>query len=138
MLQGKELVLKSLNIATEAHKGQYRRDGKTPYIVHPIAVAMNFRSPILKSIALLHDVIEDTDVTREDLLEQGIPEVVVDMVEVLTDREGEKYLDYILRVKKYIDTTSVKIADINHNYPTVHKSKQERYDMGLYILKGGK
>lgn len=138
MLQGQDLINKAYAIATKTHEGQYRRDGKTPYIIHPVAVAMNFKSPILKSIAYLHDVIEDTDITREDLLEQDIPEVVVDMVEVLTDREGEKYLDYILRVKKYTNATLVKIEDIKHNYATVQKSKQERYEMALYILKGEK
>lgn len=135
MLQGKELILKSLIIATEAHKGQFRRDGQTHYIQHPIAVAMNFDNPILKSIAYLHDVLEDTDIEIKDLVEQKIPAVVINIVGVLTKRDDEKYLDYILRVKQSPFATLVKIKDIKHNYPTTHKSKQERYDMALYILR---
>ncbi len=136
MLQGKALMFKSLDIAMEAHKGQYRRDGKTSYITHPVAVAMNFDDPILKSIAFLHDVLEDSDREVEYLLDQNIPVVVVDAVVALTKFEDEKYLDYILRVKENEYATLVKIEDIKHNYSTVQKSKQERYEMALYILKG--
>ena len=138
MLQGKESVLKSLDIATQAHKNQYRRDGITPYITHPIVVASKFNDPILKSIALLHDVMEDSDITVTDLLKQKIPINVVNAVNILTKRDDETYLDYILRVKNNPYAMAVKIEDIKHNYPTTHKSKQERYDMALYILKGKK
>lgn len=138
MLKGQELINKAYAIAVEAHEGQYRRDGKTPYITHPIAVAMCFNDPILKSIAYLHDVIEDTDVTIGYLLKQGIPMIVVNAVVVLTKRDGENYLDYILRVKNNPYAILIKIQDIKHNYSTVQKSKQERYDMALYILKGEK
>ena len=136
MLQGKALTVKSLDIAYKAHDGQYRRDGRSPYITHPIEVAMRFNNPILKSISYLHDVLEDSGITIKYLLEQGIPPIVVNTVIVLTKNRDEKYLDYILRVKQNSLATLVKIEDIKHNYPTTHKSKQERYDMALYILKG--
>ena len=135
MLQGKELEKQVSLIAFNAHKGQYRRDGVTPYITHPVTIAGKFQSPILKSIALLHDVIEDTYVTKDDLLNWGISPMVVDAVETLTKKEGENYLDYILRVKENQLAILVKIEDIKHNYSTVQKSKQERYDMALYILE---
>ena len=139
MLQGNELIDKAIDIAKKVHKGQYRRDGETPYIVHPLGVAIKFiGDPILIAIALLHDVLEDGDITKKDLLKQEIPPIVVDIVEILTKKDGEKYLDYILRVKNSYQATRIKIEDIKHNYPTTHKSKQERYDMALYILKGGK
>lgn len=133
-----ELVTKSFNIAIKAHRGQYRRDGITPYIEHPKAVALNFNDPILKSIALLHDVMEDGDITVLDLAEQGISGKIINAVVILTKKRDEKYLDYILRIKNNPFATLVKIEDIKHNYPTTHKSKQERYDMALYILKGEK
>ena len=135
MLLNRVLILKSLEIAKKAHKGQYRRDGQTPYIEHPIVVADKFESPIMQSIALLHDVIEDSDITIEDLSRQDIPFVVINAVNMLTKRNDEKYLDYILRIKNNPFATLVKIEDIKHNYPTSHKSKQERYDMALYILQ---
>ncbi len=141
MLQGQELIDKVYAIAVKAHEGQYRRDRKTPYIEHPLVVADKFSSPILQSIALLHDVIEDTEITKEDLLKQEIPTIVVDAVEILTKKEGEKYLDYILRIKgnqSYLNQIAilVKIEDIKHNYSTVQKNKQERYELALHILKG--
>ncbi len=135
MLQGKELEHQAEMIAFHAHKGQYRRNGTTPYVTHPVAVAGKFQNSILRSIALLHDVLEDTDTTRKDLLEGFIPSVVVEAVETLTQQKGEKYLNYILRVKINPLATLVKIEDIKHNYITVQKSKQERYDMALYILQ---
>ena len=138
MLQGQELINKAYAIAVKSHEGQYRRDGKTPYIEHPLIVADKFKNSIIQSIALLHDVMEDSDITTKDLLEQGIPVIVVNAVVILTKRNDEKYLDYILRVKNNPYTTSIKIEDIKHNYPTTHKSKQERYDLALYILKGEK
>ena len=143
MLQGKALTVKSLDIAYKAHDGQYRRDGRSPYITHPIEVAMRFNNPILKSISYLHDVLEDSGITIKYLLEQGIPPIVVNVVIILTKNNDEKYLDYILRIKGnqlYLNQTAilVKIEDIKHNHYTSHKSKQERYDMALYILKGEK
>ena len=87
MLKGRALTIKSLDIATEAHTGQYRRDEKTPYLIHPVAVAMRFNDPILQSIAYLHDVIEDSDMTLGDLLKQDIPLIVVNAVNMLTKRE---------------------------------------------------
>ncbi len=133
-LQGKELVLKSLYIATKAHEGQFRRDNETPYINHPITVANNSNNYITKSIALLHDVVEDTTISGEYLLKQGIPLFIVDAVKLLTKKKSEKYLDYILRVRQNPLAILVKIQDIKHNYPTSSKSKQEKYDMALYIL----
>ena len=100
MLQEKELIKRAELISLHAHKGQYKRDGKTPYATHPVAVAGEFMNPTLRAIALLHDVIEDTHVTKDDLLNWGIFLMVVDAVETLTKKEGENYLDYILRVKE--------------------------------------
>jgi len=136
MLRREELEHTAFVIASIAHKGQYRRDGITPYMTHPIAVAGKFSNSILRSIAILHDVIEDTDVTSKGLLERGISVTVVEAVEALSQQEGESYLNYILRVKEHPLATLVKIEDIKHNYDTVQKSKQERYDMALYILRG--
>ena len=138
MLQGQELIDKVYAIAVKAHEGQYRRDRKTPYITHPLAVADKFRSPIIQAIALLHDVMEDCGIIPEDLFKQEIPKVVVDAVVLLTKLDDEKYLDYILKIRRNLYAIMVKIEDIKHNYPTVQKSKKERYEMALYILKGEK
>ncbi|QDS99307.1 HD domain-containing protein [Adhaeretor mobilis] len=124
------------SIATDAHDGQYRRDGVTPYIEHPAAVAS--RSP--KSLgsqatAWLHDVLEDTDLTCEDLLHQGIPENVVAAVEALTKQEGLSYEENLLRVAANELAKDIKIADMLSNLadnPT--KNQIRKYARGLLIL----
>jgi len=76
-------------IALEAHRGQYRRDGATDYIEHPCAVAELFESDNkqARAVAYLHDVIEDTRVTPEDLIARGIPPSVVEAVLLLTKKK---------------------------------------------------
>lgn len=107
-------VEKALEIATKAHEGQYDKSG-VPYIEHPKHVAEGVHGDISKATAYLHDVIEDTDVTADDLRRVGIPEEVVEAVVVLTHGEHENYYDYIRRVKKNPIAKEVKIADLKHN-----------------------
>ena len=89
----------ALRIATLKHDGQVDKQG-IPYIEHPIRVAASLRDPGLKIVALLHDTIEDTDCTRDELLKNGIDTIFVDMVCALTHNKNEPYLDYIRRLKK--------------------------------------
>ena len=129
MKDNKKVILKGKNKEGRFVKGHKLNIGKLNGM---------YNRPVLQSIALLHDVVEDSDITLADLEKEGIPKIVIEGVNCLTKRPDEKYLDYILRVKEFDCATLVKIEDIKHNYPTSHKSKQERYDMALYILKGGK
>lgn len=109
-------------IATEAHKGQTRWDKITPYIAHPAAVV---RALIDEGhgeeevvVGWLHDVLEDTDVTAQDLLDRGIPE------------------HYILAVKDDLYAREVKIADIKHNLSDLKAgSMKQKYELALYILE---
>jgi len=135
----------ALEIAKEAHKGQFRHDNKTPYIEHPKEVAMRFYRPfpideteILYSVALLHDVIEDSKITAKELLKRGVRKIIVDKVVILTKIEGEKYIDYLLRVKEDSLATKVKIEDIKHNLSTLEpkkKAQRDKYLLALYILE---
>lgn len=127
-------------IATEAHMGQYRKDMKTPYITHPEAVANSFPvdHEIHRAIAWLHDVVEDTPLTCTEIFEMGIPQVVVDIVDILTHIKGEDYLTYLLRVKGDRMARDVKIADIKHNLSTLepkNKTMRDKYTLALYILE---
>ena len=113
-----EIIQKAFEFANEAHKGVRRRSGE-PYILHPIAVAKIVVSNIglgYKSIvaALLHDVVEDTPVTLEELARE-FPADVVDAVALLTHGEDEPYDDYIRRVRTHPVAKKVKLADIDHN-----------------------
>lgn len=101
-------------IAEKAHAGQLDRGG-APYILHPLAVAKEMTDEDTAAVALLHDVIEDTDWTVEDLLRSGIPQRVVSAVEKLTHKDGIPYLEYVEGLKDDPIAAAVKKADLKHN-----------------------
>lgn len=126
------------HLARVAHSGQYRRDGKTPYIAHPIAVSESLREEgeEVMAAALLHDVLEDTNLCLWDFGLLDLPKRVVQAVEVLTKRDNELYKDYLTRVKSNKIATIVKIADINHNLSDQPTEKQKKkYAEALEFLK---
>lgn len=92
------LYQQSLAIAEDAHKGQVDKAG-VDYIQHPLFVASLVEGELAKTVALLHDVVEDSDWTLEDLRMEGLPEEVVQAVGILTKKRNENYEEYILRVK---------------------------------------
>lgn len=113
-----DLIRKALEIAINAHKGAVDRGGKD-YIFHPITVALECKTDDEKIVALLHDVVEDTPVTLDDL-RKDFPEYIVEAVDAVTLRKpAEKYgdgrLKYILRAKANPISRVVKIADLKHN-----------------------
>lgn len=137
----KNLVELALGIAEEAHKGQFRNDGVTPYLVHPVTVAEKVRvnggfgyKEILEAIALLHDVVEDSKVSLKDLVDKGVPQVVVDSVNRLSKRPGESYLAYILNIKEDPLAKAVKVEDIMHNMVDAKGTMKAKYELALYIL----
>lgn len=119
-----EQLLLAVGVASRAHQHQKRKDG-TPYVSHPMRVclrvstfgeqgeAMNLEAQIG---ALLHDVVEDSDVTLEELRELGFSAYVLHVVDALTKRPGEKYMDFIRRCHKAGPVArAVKLADISDN-----------------------
>lgn len=103
-------------IALKAHQGQIRKWENIPYINHPLAVANKFKfNKTLRCAALLHDVIEDSNITANDLLLDGIPKNVVDIVIILTRSKEETYFEYIKRVSKNVDATRIKLEDLKNN-----------------------
>ncbi|MDE6833223.1 MAG: HD domain-containing protein [Ruminococcus sp.] len=108
-----ELTNKAMRIAYEAHHGQYDVNG-VPYIFHPYHVAEQMTDEITTCVALLHDVIEDTDITIEEL-EQVFPAEVTEPVRLLTHEKGTEYIDYIEKIKTNPVARTVKLADIAHN-----------------------
>ncbi len=131
-----DTVTLARRIATEAHQGQYRRDGVTPYIRHPEAVAAQVAGrPLLEAIAWLHDVVEDTSVSSQQLLDAGLPAEVVRGVELLTKREGTSYEAYLERIKPDPVARQVKVADLLANLAD-HPSESQirKYAKALLIL----
>lgn len=104
----------ALDIATTAHEGQLDKGGH-PYIEHPVAVASFVKTDEEKTVAYLHDVVEDTNVTLADLAADGFPEEIVTAVDAISQRDGESDEDYIERVKLNDLALHVKIADLKHN-----------------------
>ena len=105
---------KALQIAVRAHKGQKDKAGHD-YILHPIRVSERCDDPRAKIVALLHDTIEDTNVTADYLREEGFTEEIVEAVLAVTRREGEEYNDYVRRAAQNELGRMVKRADLEDN-----------------------
>ena len=115
-------------IAQDAHRGQFDKGG-SPYINHPLAVSKMVKGEDEKIVALLHDVLEDSDLTADDLVEYGFPVEIVKAVKVLTKKQGVSYDTYLAEVKKNKVARRVKIADITHNMDISRIAKPTRKDL---------
>lgn len=124
------------SIAAAAHRGQFRRDGVTPYIEHPAAVAARVRGDEkAEMVAWLHDSIEDTEETAESLAAKGAPAEVVEAVALLAHPRGEPYRQYLERVKAHPLAAKVKVADMLANLSDAPAERQIRkYAQGLLLL----
>lgn len=111
----KALYEKALQIAVQAHRGQVDKGGN-PYIEHPLAVAGQVSEPAAKVVALLHDVVEDTPVSLEEL-GKVFPEQVVRAVELLTKKKSPEFSiqSYLEAIRENELARCVKIADLEHN-----------------------
>jgi (p)ppGpp synthase/HD superfamily hydrolase len=123
------------NIAKIAHNGQFRRDGKTPFIVHPVSVAAAVESLDEKVVAFLHDTIEDSKIGFDDLLRLGIKKRHALAVFDLTKRKDEPLEIYLRRIHLNKLALAVKIADMQHNLNDVPTERQkEKYARSFQIL----
>lgn len=137
-----DYVEKALEIATAAHAGQVDKAG-VAYIQHTKTVASFVQRPEEKATAYLHDVLEDTKWTVQDLRAAGIPEAVVEAVVTLTKAEGEDYFDYLTKVKANPISRIVKLADLKHNsdlsrldqLTAKDQERLEKYEKATAFLK---
>ena len=123
-----DLLSHALDLAAKYHSGTLDRYG-APYIFHPLRVMDRVSSPDEKIIALLHDVIEDCDVTPEMLLGEGFPASIVSDIDRLSRREGEDYDVYISRVMTSQRAARVKIADLEDNMDIRRMNSIEQVDL---------
>ena len=107
------LTMKAMKLAYEAHHGQLDYNGM-PYVFHPYHLAEQMTDEITTCAALLHDVVEDTDWTIEQL-EAQFPPKVTQAVRLLTHDDGTDYFDYVRRIKGNPIAKAVKLADLAHN-----------------------
>lgn len=104
---------KAMKIAYDAHHGQVDCNN-VPYIFHPYHLAEQMKDEITVCVALLHDVVEDTQVTMEQL-EKEFPKQVIEALQLLTHDENTDYFEYIRAIKNNSIAKIVKLADLSHN-----------------------
>lgn len=128
----------ALKIAIEAHAGQTDRDGEA-YILHPLTVGLMGNTDEERMAGFLHDVIEDTPYTADMLLEAGIPDGVVNALQLLTHQKEEPYFTYVQRI---IDANNpialrMKYNDLQHNYARgkAYPDLQEKHGKALQMVK---
>lgn len=112
----KMLYVNTIHLITEHHAGQVDKGGE-PYIFHLFAVEglLLEEDFEIRIIALLHDIVEDTEVTMENLQEWGYPSRVLEAVYALTKKEGQSQEEYLANILLNFDAVKVKIADLKHN-----------------------
>ena len=109
-----KLTKKAMKIAFEAHKNQTDKNG-IPYIYHPIHLAEQMADEKTICVALLHDVVEDTDITFEQLVREGFPDDIIEALKLLTHDDSIQYMDYVKEIKSNPIAAAVKLADLKHN-----------------------
>lgn len=107
------MLNKAILLCCKAHDGQFDKGGM-PYYLHPFFVALNVKTIEEKIVALLHDVVEDTNVTFEDLEKMGFSSKIVEAIKAIT-KNGESYEEYLCKVKENEIAKKVKMEDIKHN-----------------------
>lgn len=105
---------RTISIAAKAHEGAVDKAG-APYILHALRVMLSCSTADEQIVAVLHDVVEDSDLTLEDLRAEGFSEKIIEAVEALTRQYGEAYDDFILRAAANPIARKVKLADLQDN-----------------------
>ena len=109
-----EQTKKAMKLCFAAHKDQVDKSGM-PYVFHPFHLAEQMTDDATTVTALLHDVVEDTDYTLNDLRAMGFPEAAVDAIAMMTHDPKVPYLDYVAKIKTNPVARAVKLADLRHN-----------------------
>lgn len=108
------MLNKAIEIANRAHKGQVDKAG-APYILHPLRVMMAQENKIERICAVLHDVVEDSEITLDDIREEGFSEEIIEVLDCLTKRARESYNNFIGRILGNETACRVKLADLCDN-----------------------
>ena len=108
------LTKKALKICFNAHKDQVDKTGM-PYVFHPFHLAEQMDTEDAVCVALLHDTVEDTDISFEDLINEGFNDSIINALKLLTHNDDTPYLEYVARIKENPLARKVKLADLRHN-----------------------
>ncbi len=137
-----KLTKTAIKICFLAHKDQLDKSG-LPYVLHPLHVAESMTDEYSTAAALLHDVVEDSDITLDNLSSNGIPKNVIDALRLLTHDSSIPYLEYIRALKSNDIARAVKLADLAHNIDLTRLDeitpedirRKEKYMKAIEILK---
>lgn len=136
---------KAIALACKVHAGQVDKAGQ-PYILHPLRLMIKFSEENERIVAILHDVVEDGNVTFDELRQHGWSKTVVDAIDCLSKRSGESYENFISRLFPNDLARKVKIEDIKDNLDLTRLSsldskdllRIEKYHKALRYLIGGR
>lgn len=131
----------ALKLCFDAHKNQTDKGGM-PYVFHPFHLAEQMKDEDTTIVALLHDVVEDTDYTIADLKRMGFPTNVIEALELLTHNDDTPYMEYVAKIKENPIAKVVKLADLEHNsdlsrLDTVDEKalkQKEKYGQAIRLL----
>lgn len=138
-----DLTKKAMKISFEAHKEQTDKNGM-PYIYHPIHLAEQMQDEATVCVALLHDVAEDTDITLDDLKQEGFSKEIMDALRLMTHDDAVPYMDYVRKIRENPIATAVKLADLKHNSDLTRLdvvddaalTRAEKYKKAIALLSG--
>ena len=108
------MTKKALKLSFEAHKDQIDKSGM-PYVYPPFHLAEQMKDENTTIVALLHDVVEDTDITIDDIRKMGFNEEVCEALKLMTHDDNVPYIEYVKKLKSNPIAKTVKIADLKHN-----------------------
>ena len=137
------MTKKALKLSFEAHKDQLDKSGM-PYVFHPFHLAEQMTDEDTTVVALLHDVVEDTDYTLDDLRVMGFNEKVIEAIGLMTHAEGVPYMEYVAKIKENPIAKAVKLADLTHNSDSSRLdnitekdiARREKYKNAIEFLNG--
>lgn len=140
-----DLTKMAMKLCFAAHKDQVDKTG-IPYVFHPIHLAEQMKNEPTTVCALLHDVVEDTDYTFDDLRAMGYPERILSALRLLTHEKSVPYMEYVAKIAQDPIAKAVKIADLMHNSDLTRLdhvdekalARKEKYAAALKMLTEGK
>ncbi len=119
---------RAIELAVKHHKGQVDKAGQ-PYILHPLRLMLAMSTESERIVAVLHDIVEDTPITLDDLRKEGFSEKIVSAIECVTKHDGEDYDSFIERISHNPLATSVKLADLEDNMDLSRLSEVTEKDL---------
>ncbi|MGC9966710.1 MAG: GTP pyrophosphokinase [Syntrophobacteraceae bacterium] len=138
------ILEKAIEIALSAHKNQVDKAGQ-PYILHPLRVMLQMDTEVEQIVAVLHDVLEDSDLSSLSLRERGASQEILTVLDHLTHRKSESYAEFILRVMQNPIAKKIKLADLWDNMDLRRLPEATEEDFAMYrkyekaykLLNGG-